>query len=86
MKPEQFTTADLSAMVLTASAELASRWIAGRQDRGASLRPHMEAGAGVELLVQLAPSVAMSLRLVDSDGSFAAINSLAPGGGRPGSE
>lgn len=77
MEIEQFTTAHLQAMVLTASAELASRWITEQPDHGVAIRPHMESGAGIELLVQLAPTVALGLRLVDSDGSYVAIASAS---------
>lgn len=76
MNTSELTTADLQAMVLTASAELASRWMAERPDQGQGLRPHLLAGAGVELLVQLAPSPAVGLRLVDSDGSYVALKSF----------
>lgn len=75
METNQLTTADLRAMVLTASAELASRWLSEQPDQGAALRTHMVSGAGIELLVQLAPSPALGLRLVDSDGSYVAIAS-----------
>lgn len=77
MKTNQLTTADLQAMTLTAAAELASRWIAEQSDQGAALRTHIASGAGIELLVQLAPSPAVGLRLVDSDGSYVAITSFS---------
>lgn len=79
METNQLTTDDLQAMVLTASAELAARWLSERDNQGADVRPHLLAGAGVELLVQLAPTPAIGLRLVDSDGSYVALRSFCPG-------
>jgi hypothetical protein len=76
METNQLTTDDLQAMVLTASAELAARWLFERDNHGADVRPHLLAGAGVEVLVQLAPTPAIGLRLVDSDGSFVALRSF----------
>lgn len=76
MNANELTTTDLQAMVLTAAAELAARWMAERPGHGADLAPHLQAGAGVELLVQLAPSAALGLRLVDSDGSYVALRSF----------
>ncbi len=76
MNTNELSTADLQAMTLTAATELASRWLSERDDRGDGIRPHLLAGAGVEVLVQLAPTPAIGLRLVDSDGSYVALRSF----------
>lgn len=76
MTEHQLSTADLQAMTLTAAIELANRWISEKSDQGAALRTHIASGAGIEMLVQLAPSPALGLRLVDSDGSYLAIASF----------
>lgn len=78
MTTDQLTTAELQALVLTASAELANRWIAEQPDKGTVLCTHIASGAGIELLVQLLPSAALGLRLVDSDGSYVAVRTFAP--------
>lgn len=76
MNANELTTADLQAMVLTAAAELAARWCADRPDNGAVIRSHLDAGAGLELLVQIMPIPAIGLRLVDSDGSYVALRTF----------
>lgn len=78
MNVNELTTADLQAMTLTAATELAARWLSERDNHGADVRPHLLAGAGVEVLVQLAPAPAIGLRLVDSDGSYVALRSFVP--------
>ena len=75
---QKLTTADLQAMTLTAATELASRWMAERSDQGEALKAHLISGAGIEVLVQLAPTPAIGLRLVDSDGSYVALRSFVP--------
>lgn len=78
MENNSLSTADLQAMTLTAAVELANRWIEEQSDKGAALRTHIASGAGVELLVQLLPSAALGLRLVDSDGSYVAVRTFEP--------
>ena len=49
-----------------------------RSDQGEALKAHLISGAGVEVLVQLAPVPAIGLRLVDSDGSYVALRTFTP--------
>lgn len=56
--------AEVQAMTLTAAVELAQRWLF----RLPKAQPHLDAGAGVELLVQLKPVAGLQLLLVDSNG------------------
>lgn len=71
---DQLTTEHLKSIVVVGSVELANRWLDGLDDGGKLMRTHIASGAGVELLVQIAPSPALGLRLVDSDGSYIAIH------------
>lgn len=58
------TQQDVEAMAITASVELASRWL---QEHPKAI-PHIQAGAGVVLETTLTPVPAIRLLLVDSDG------------------
>jgi hypothetical protein len=58
-------TADLQAMVLTASASLAEIWMSGTPE----LQPHVQYGATIELTATLAPMLALRLEMVDSNGA-----------------
>lgn len=78
MQVNQLTTAELQAMTLIASTELALRWVNERGADAIDIREHLLAGAGLEVLVQLQPAAAVGLRLVDSDGSYVALRSFVP--------
>lgn len=73
MSEAMMSTEMLEAMLLTGAVELQLRWINELPDGGKFISSHLEAGAGLELLIQSAPYPAIGLRLVDSDGSFVAV-------------
>lgn len=72
---EQLTQTEFETLVMTSSAEVMARWLDAMPDGGVVARTHLAAGAGLEMLIQLAPVPAMGLRLVDSDGSYVALHS-----------
>lgn len=71
---EQLTLPEFETLVMTSATEVMARWIDAMPDGGNSARTHLQSGAGLEMLVQFAPTPAMGLRLVDSDGSYIALH------------
>lgn len=72
---DQLTTEHLTSILMVGAVELANRWLDGMPDKGAVARTHLAAGAGLEILFQIMPTPALGLRLVDSDGSYVALQS-----------
>ena len=70
---ENLTTPEFEMMLMTAATEVMARWLNAQPDGGTSTRTHLASGAGLELLVQFCPARALGLRLVDSDGSYVAL-------------
>ena len=71
---KNMTQNEFETLALTSATEVMARWLDGLPDGGASVRTHLAAGAGLEMLVQFAPFPALGLRLIDSDGSYVALH------------